>query len=343
MRKISVVYSLLTLSLFGIALQSCQKNNGIDNNQVITKPYTLYVVDSQGAIFNTNDGLDYKKTVFQPDGIAPRSIATSGENIIMIKSSVFVSENEGDQFNIGYATPSNTAFHQSMVIDVPSFDEGYVFLASATANGGMVYSDSNGSKNSWKEDISSVLTGSTMTSFTQLMDGRLIGFDDINRKVFLKPDAGSGWSQMSGNNLPAAGTGQFFISHYGNTIVAADYTGNAGVWFSNDAGDNWAQYSGIPAGVRIYSAYSPFEKVLLIGLEGQGVLRLPLGSTTFERANNGLDVNTSVHGITAKNNTYKNNAKKPYVYIAANTGVYRSEDNGENWIKVKAGNYSVIY
>lgn len=341
MRKISVVYVALTLSILGIALQSCQKNNGIDNNQVITKPYTLYVVDSQGAIFNTNDGLDFKTTVFQPDGIPPRSISTSGENIIMIKSSLFVSENEGEQFNVGYQTPSGNAFHQSMIIDVPSF-EGRVYVASSLGNS-VAYSDSNGAKNSWKLDNSDPLIGSSISSFTQLMDGTLVAFDDINRKVFTKGSIGAPWAQMNGVSLPAAGTGQFYISHYGNTLVAADYSGNAGVWYSNDMGNNWSQYSGIPAGVRIYSAYSPFNKVLIIGLEGEGIMRLPLGSTSFQPANNGLDNNTSVHGITAKGNSYKNNAKQQLVYLATNTGVYRSEDNGENWIKVKAGNYSAIY
>ncbi len=341
MRKISVVYVALTLSILGIALQSCQKNNGIDNNQVVTKPYSLYVVDSQGAVFNTNDGLDYKKTVFQPDGIPPRAIATSGENIIMIKSSVFVSENEGEDFNVAYSTPSANAFHQTMVIDVPSFD-GRVYLASALGNS-IAYSDSNGSRNSWKLDNSNPLVGSSITSFTQLMDGTLIAFDDINRKIFTKGSIGAPWAQMNGSGLPGAGTGQFYISHYGNTVVAADYTGNAGVWYSNDMGNNWSQYSGVPTGVRILSTQAPFNRVLVLGLEGEGIMRLPLGSTTFQAANNGLDNNTSVHSIAAKANSFKNNAKKQFVYIATNTGVYRSEDNGENWIKVKAGNYAAAY
>lgn len=341
MRKISVVYVALTLSILGIALQSCQKNNGIVNNEVVSKPYTLYVVDSQGAVFNTNDGLDYKKTVFQPDGIPPRAIATSGENIIMIKSSVFVSENEGEHFNVGYQTPSASAFHQSMVIDVPSF-EGRVYVASALGNS-VAYSDEHGVKNSWRLDNSNPLNGASITSFTQLMDGTLVAFDDINRNVYTKASIDAAWGQMNGASLPGAGTGQFYITHYGNTVVAVDYTGNAGVWYSNDMGNNWAQYSGIPTGVRILSASAPFDRVLILGLEGEGIMRLPLGSTTFEPAINGLDISTSVHGIVAKSNTFKTNAKQQLVYIATNKGIYESEDNGENWIKVRAGNFAAIY
>lgn len=338
MRKISAAYAILALSVFGVATQSCNKNNGIDNNRVITKPYTLYVVDSQGAIFNTNDGLDYKKTIFPPDGLNPVSLATSGENIIMVKSgNVFVSEDEGAHFNLVEVIPSPSGFHQSVVIDVPSFDKR-VYIGSAT---GVSYSADHGVKNSWRPDNSTVLNGAVITSFTQLMDGKLIAYDDVNKKFYRLDDLGSNWVVANGSGFP--GGGQFFISHYANTVVAADMSGTSGVWYSNDNGNSWSQYAGVPTGVRIYSAYSPFEKVLLLGLEGQGVLRLPLGSTTFQPANNGLDNNTIVRAITAKSNSYKNDSRKPYVYIATNTGVYRSEDNGENWIKVKSGNFTTIY
>lgn len=338
MRKISAAYAILALSVFGVATQSCNKNNGIDNNQVITKPYTLYVVDSQGAIFNTNDGLDYKRTVFPPDGLSPVSLVTSGDNIIMVKSgNTFVSEDDGAHFNLVEVTPSPAGFHQSVVIDLPSFNNT-VYIATPI---GISYSSEHGVKGSWRPDNATQLGGSLISSFTQLMSGTLVAYDDVNKKIYRKDNPTANWAQAGGSGFPASG--QFFLSHYANTLIAADMSGTSGVWYSNNNGDSWSQYSGVPTGVRIYSAHAPFEKVLLIGLEGQGVLRLPLGGTTFQPANNGLDNNTIVRGITSKSNSYKNDSRKPYVYIATNTGVYRSEDNGENWIKVKSGNYTTIY
>lgn len=329
-------------ALMAFAFQSCKKTNGIDNNAVITKPYTLYVIDSAGTIYNTNNGSGYKKIIFPADGIPPRAFTTYFNSILMIKSSpnAFLSSNEGAQFSSTYSNVSPSAFHESMIIDVPSFDR--VYIASSDTKGIAYSKDSTGEQ--WIADNDNGLgTTASITSFTQLENGTLVAFDDAARSIFIKPNVGSGWAQKTASGLPATGSGQMFITHYGNTIVAVDATGLDGVYYSTDDGDNWQKYSGLPAGVRIYSAYSPFEKALLIGLEGHGAYRLPLGSTTFAPANVGFEANTSVRSIVAKDDYFKNNSIKEYVYAATNNGLYRSEDNGSNWTRIKSGNYVLVH
>ena len=50
-----------------VMLSSCTKNNGIDNNSVIVKPYVLYFSGDRGELFKTNTGRLFN-LVFPPDG-----------------------------------------------------------------------------------------------------------------------------------------------------------------------------------------------------------------------------------------------------------------------------------
>lgn len=73
-----VIYKLAIASAMLVSLIGCKsKWNEIDNNQVISKPYVLFVADSSGAIFKTNDGFNFE-TVFNPDNYPVFSMVTSG-------------------------------------------------------------------------------------------------------------------------------------------------------------------------------------------------------------------------------------------------------------------------
>ena len=59
---------LFTITVLAILmLSSCTKNNGIDNNSVIVKPYVLYFSGDRGELFKTNTGRLFN-LVFPPDG-----------------------------------------------------------------------------------------------------------------------------------------------------------------------------------------------------------------------------------------------------------------------------------
>ena len=84
MRNISVVYKLAVAALLAFTVQSCKKRlNGIDNNQIISKPYSLFIADSSGLIEFTNDGNNWT-TAFGHSGSQVRAMVYSGNNFIKV-------------------------------------------------------------------------------------------------------------------------------------------------------------------------------------------------------------------------------------------------------------------
>ena len=334
MRISGVVYNLAFLGMAAVLFSACKKENGIDNNTVIKKPYSLYAADVQGALINTNDGTNYT-TVFQADGYPQRAIVTSGSNLIFIKQNVHFSNDNGLNFNMRYqnAAPPQLAPWQPMILNVP--DHGRVYLASIDpANKGIVYSADSGftwvTDNGWDAGV----VGGGITSFTQLKNGTL--YARSADSLYKRDNKTDSWTHIIPATQP---TGVGYLSHFNNTLLFSDYTGAAGVIHSDD-GINWTAYQGLP-GRPILATAAPFDQVLLVGTDSMGIYRLQGGS--FVPSNNGLETRTTVYAITGKDDIFMNEATKRYVYIATNKGIYRSEDLGQNWARVKEGDYRAIY
>jgi hypothetical protein len=327
----SLAALLLTLGLAG-----CRKENGIDNETVILKPYAVFVADGEGALFSTNNGDEYT-TLFTPDGFASRAIVTAGTNIIWVKNNLFTSEDNGLNFNARYFYSRAGVPWQQMILYVPS--HGRVYISSAQDRT-VAYSEDNGVM--WKADraFDTLLGPGAITSFAQLGTGALFGYSNDSNRIYRRDNKDDKWSETFPNNLPVDSS--FYLHNFNNILTLSSYRGGNGVWYSNDSGRNWTQYGGVPQR-KIYCTASPLNQVLLIGTDSTGIYRSVNGTSAFVPANSGLDLYTSVYGITGKDNQYKNGRVLQYVYIATSTGVYRSEDGGQNWIKVKPGVHRSIY
>lgn len=340
MNSNSIVHRLAVLALFALAMQSCVKRtNGIDNNQVITKPYSLYVADTLGGIHNSNDGITWKNMVFSVGSVPTRAIVTADSNVIWIGAigAYYSPDFDGRyQFNVATTNINLNAYGQSSILYARSFKR--VFLAGDNP-GGVLYSDSSGKPSTWKSDTSPALTGASVTSYTQLKSGNVVGYDDASKNSYTLANTSATWSAHASSGLPA--TGKFFISHFNDDLVAGDVNGVNGVYYSRNAGP-WTQYAGIPAGVPVLCINAPFDQTLLVGTVG-GVYRLQTSTNTFFPKNNGLHDDIIVTGIIGKEDIYKNGTVKQYVYLSTNKGVYVSYDLGENWVRVKTGNYVAIY
>lgn len=335
MRTSHLFLTLIASSLALTVLQGCtKKENGIDNETVITRPYGLYVANNQGALFNSNDGVSYK-IIFPPDGVIPRAIVTSRNNLVWIKQNVHLSEDNGKNFNPTYTKVPINAPWQSVVLNVPSHDRLYL---CSTEGFGIVYSENNGK--TWTVDTKwdAAISGAAPRSLTLTRGGVLFAHDFANQKLYKRLNKNADWTEVTMNGLPG---GAFYLSHVNDVLILTDILGTAGAWYSNDQGQNWLQYTGLPTNHILFATAAPFDQTVLVGTDSMGVWRLE--GTNFVASNAGLDNYTVVRAIVGKDDIYKNGAVKRYVYMATNKGLYRSEDLGRNWIRVKDGDYTTIY
>jgi hypothetical protein len=275
--------------------------------------------------------------------------------IIAVASDAFVAAGKelkgGDNYNFnsisdgfGVQAASNTPW-QSMLLNVPDHDRVYM---AGNVPGGVIYSDSSGKRNTWQKDpnwapaLVGNLPSISVTSFTLLADGTLIGFDHTNSRIFKRSGRNGQWQETSPiSGLPTGG--KFFLSHVNNTVVLGDSTGTNGVWFSTDFGATWAQYTNLPQGAQVTCMVAPFERLLLIGTSSHGIYMAPLNSSQLQNVSAGLNQTINVRALSAKSDFYKNNQVIEYVYAATDFGLYRSMDIGRNWILVRKGNYVSVY
>ncbi len=198
--KILVVAAMVT-----VLYSNCKKPSGIDNGNVIETPYSLYFVDTQGAVYKTNDGMAFNK-VFNPDGFPAKAIITSGEAVLLCKNNIYSSIDNGHNFNHAYDSLQSVAnlpgmsyalnnlpidCNQSMIIEVPgdSKSPSFVYACTDAPNTGgtsnylgVAYNNNHGLRPNWSLDNGYDTTPGNMAplpvkmvSFMLMKNGTLVG------------------------------------------------------------------------------------------------------------------------------------------------------------------------
>lgn len=355
MNSLKIFGTLAVAVALSATLQSCKRENGIDNNNVLQVPYALYAADAQGAIVKTNDGEVFTSTL-PGDGRPLRALATSKSNVLLVKDSLFfVSKDNGFSFlpfTIDkFVMAPNIYWQQFFLLNTKK--DNRIYLPSVISKYGLnlVFSDDNGSGRYFNTDTTweGGDTARSFTSFTETDNGYVYAYSNSGsrfngaRRLFMRKAKDSSWKSISTNLFPspAIGTGDsFYLSHIGNTVVAADYGSRQGVFYSTDEGVTFKKYSGVPNDIMIYDTRAAFDKLMLATSKG---IYLYGDNNSFTLSNTGLDVKTVAYSIATKENVYKNGVVKNFVFIATNTGIYRSEDKGLTWVKAKPGDYRIVY
>ncbi len=228
MQKTSLYITFGLLLAIIVSLNSCTKKvNGIDNDQVIETPYGLFFSDTAGSLFSTTDGKTVR-TVVKADGTPCRSLCTDGNNILWVKNNLYVSTNNGVNFNHGFDSISTFPFstcnglwmdlNQSMMVNIP--DWGITFVTNNYPDPAGNYLGVSFSLNlggilgSWWVDIPDTPTtpGAAtnmglyspapwtirMTSFALLKNGYLCGYDANSNRNFYR-SKNSLWNESTGN------------------------------------------------------------------------------------------------------------------------------------------------
>lgn len=336
------VYHLAMVALVALVAQGCNKKNGIENETILKKPYSLYAGDAKGSLHLINSS-DSGTVIFPNDGFASRALLTTGDSsILFAKQNLFLSSDNGKNFNLTYFRMNNFYLNVSPFIPweqvmIKAAGHNRIYVASIEGKG-IVYSEDNGKKwivdNGWDPG-----TGSgNITSFAQLKNGTLFAHNLFDDSLYRRDNKDDNWTAVTPvQALPNSGV--FYISHFNNELIATDITGGNGVYHSPD-GASWFAYTGLPNRL-LYTTASPFDQRLFVGTDSMGVYRLE--GNNFVTANNGLETNTTVYAMVGKDDIYKNETKRAFIYMATNKGLYRSEDGGQNWTIYKVGSFVALY
>lgn len=357
MKGLKIFGTLAAAVALTATLQSCKRENGIDNNNVLQVPYALYAADAQGGILKTNDGQVFTST-FPGDGRPIRALATSQKNVLIIKDSLFfVSMDNGFSFlpfTIDkYRLPGGIFWQQFFLLNTKKDNRIYLPTYISKYGLNVVFSDDNGTGRYFYTDTvwnkKNTDTASFFNSFTETDNGYVYAYSNAGsrnnpaQRLYVKKSKDSSWQSVTTNLAPdgsiSAGD-SFYLSHIGNTLIAASYRSNQGVWFSVNDGATFKKYGGVPDELIIYDTRAAFDKVMLATNMG---VYLFGDNNSFAMSNSGLDAKTVAYSIATKENVYKNGVVKNYVFIATNTGIYRSEDKGRTWVKAKPGDYRLVY
>jgi hypothetical protein len=343
-----VIYKLAIAFATTALFIGCKpKYSEIDNNQVISKPYVLYVADSFGAIQKTNDGLSFDHT-FAPDNYPAFAMVTASGNLLFAKKNLHYIQNVHNGINNSNPTLTLPAgpvgYDRSMMISIPKW-HNRVYVGGIGTKG-LMSNDSLGTPGigsiNWKSVTdANIASGGVISSFTFLDENRLIAYDDTKKYFYSLTDEGGTFA------APATGGGlntakRYIVSHIANTVLAACLD-TAIVYYSSDYGATFKAYDGLPGTATITTIEAPFNQTILVGTKAHGIFRLPLGSTQFVQSSLGLPALSKVSCITSKYDYFKNSNTKQYTYASTNKGLYRSESNGENWYKVLDGNFVTLY
>lgn len=337
--KSKIIAGLLAFA----ALQGCQKvsNIGKDNDTVILTPHTVIASTDEGWLVKTNDGRTFN-SMFPPDGYAATMVSSAGANVIMLKSRIFYSDNNGKNFNPSTYMDFNPKPWRYWVFDCPAHKRTY--MASKIGNG-VAYSEDGGI--TWKEDKkwqANTSPNVMISSFAQLSNNAVFAFNDDYNVLYRRDAVDDNWNAVVVEGVfPSASA--YFLTSNNTDLFIVDYNGFGGAWYSLNEGVNWTKFGvgELPTSgnEKFVGAASGASGTLAVATEND--VYFANTTSSFVKANTGLDIGTKIYGITGKYNVYKDGNRVNFLYIATTKGIYRSDDNGFSWDKVSFNEYNTAY
>lgn len=204
---------------------------------------------------------------------------------------------------------------QSMAVN----ENDYVF-AGVTGQG-IYRSKDDGS--SWEQVNNGLPTSATMTAIVVDSKNNIYA-SELNEGIFLSTDQGNNWVKKSKGTLDSQKIYSLVVN-LKDHIFAGTY--EKGVFLSTDKGETWTQTAFDDLWANALAINSKDD--VFIGTAGNvaGMYRLNSTGTSFNPINTGLPDPYTVHAIVVNTNDQ--------IFIGAyQEGIYKSTDNGENWISI---------
>jgi hypothetical protein len=330
---------LLGIGLLGFA--ACKKYNQVDNSGTVKTPYILHVGGYYGTLHKTNDAL-YFNTLFPTDHSTVRQVLAADTMLLYLKEKFYFSRNEGKAFKESNNHPRNfeDLFYKYYFPNQAVYDaiDKIVYLCTAT---GLEKSTDQGesfvAETNWAPGNAPIAPN----SITQTANGNLYILRNINQ--IYEKTVGGAWKEINQVTKLPKDTTTWYISHKYNMLLAIDFAGQSGVYYSLDAGVNWVKCTGVPNGQFILfgNQAQSVNNSFFIGLDSGGVHRLE--GTNFVPSGQGIPWYAKVHFVVGKKVIYRTDVERYYHFCATDIGLYMSENDGLDWRLIREGAYSTLF
>jgi hypothetical protein len=335
----STRYILIAIVLI-LSFSACEKYNEINNIGTVKTPYVLYVGGLTGSLHKTNDGI-YFDRLFPVDNSAVRQVITADTNLLYLKQNCYLSDDEGKAFNIvnnharDYVDYFNNYYQPSqMLYDASS---KIVYLCTKT---GLEKSTDFG-RTFVPESNFAAGASLNPVSIIEVDKGDLYAIQDATKISKLTGGTGNWTAVAQTTALPSTNPSIWYLSKSKDTVVAADFDGVDGVYYSVDGGD-WKKYSGLVGnGRNILFANQPFgSNNLFVGRDSAGLFKA--NGVSFVPKSTGIPWYARIQYVEGKRVIYRTDVAKYYLFCATDIGLYISESDGDDWRKVREGNFSTL-
>jgi hypothetical protein len=341
--------SLQILCLIGFlaGIQSCgTKNNPINNSNTITLPYVLWAGTEYGNVYKTNDGVSFDRFVNGGSAFM-NSIWSIDSNILYIttKASVGKGTVSADKF-FGQVIPTFDPVWRNNSIIVNSFQNSAAYNSSIKRmyicgrNIDKLYqNDSNATIVNWKASNFSTAPG-VLKTVVCASDGIDYCMSEL-RKIFKRTPGATSFVAVTPNTTfykAGAVPGDLFFSTNNARLIANPVKADS-ILYSDDQGVSWKYFTGMPSKKILMAKQLPNGQYFT-SLDSAGLYRLE--GTNFVQQSGGLPYQARIWDIAIKTNVYRSGASSSTFYLATNMGLYKSENDAKDWVKIRDESFTAL-
>lgn len=336
-----ILNSLLVLIVLVISLGSCKKYNQIDNGSTVKTPYTLFIGGYNGTLKKTNDAL-YFSSLFYTDNSTVRQILVADTMVCYIKDNFYYSKDDGKFFQLSNSkvTKQIDSFYKYYIPNISLYDESNKRIYLCTNNDYIEYSTDGG--RTFQQDLNWVVPAQTLkpTSITQLKNNHLFMMRDT---TLFKQIGTAGWDRVYVDTpftLPSNST-NWYISHTSDTLMAIDFKGTDGIYYSTDEGKKWYACKQLPKTQEILFGNQVLGE-FYVGLDSAGLYKF--SGNKFRPVGKGIPWYAKVSSVVSKTVRYRTDYTRDYLFCATDQGLYVSEsyEKGEDWHLILPGQYCTL-
>lgn len=347
-RLLNIIFSAIVLSS---TLISCKKYNQIDNASTVKTPFVMYAGGYYGTLQKTNDLL-FLTTLFPTDNSVVRQVLVADTTLLYLKKHMYYSKNEGKAFqpsNPNTPLPFVDDFYKYYFPNSALYDEveRKVYLCRSTdtnalASNQLTVSTDYGmnftNETNWSSNTTiAPFNTYNPTSITQLDNKVIYAIKDT---IIWEKIGTNLWDTVNTvTKLPFAKG--WYISHSHDTLIAIDYFGKNGIYYSTDGALNWNPCKGMPKNRRILFGNQALNGTFYIGYDSLGMYRLE--GENFKATGAGIPWYAKVSYVTGKRVVYRTGEIRNYLFCATDQGMYISETNGLDWRLHKQGSFSTLH